>query len=130
MLDELRDLAHGIHPTALSQIGLEEAVRSMAERYTIPIDVNLPPDRFGDAAELTAYYLIAESITNAVKHAQATRITIRGAKSGGYLQVTVIDDGRGGASAAAGPASAASSTASAELAANWNWRAQPGSELR
>ena len=102
VLDELRDLAHGIHPTALSQVGLEQAVRSMAERYTVPIDVSLPPERFGDAAELTAYYLIAESITNAVKHAQATRITIRGAKSGGYLQVTVIDDGRGGASAAAG----------------------------
>ena len=102
VLDELRDLAHGIHPTALSQIGLEQAVRSMAERYTTPIDVNLPPDRFGDAAELTAYYLIAESVTNAVKHAQATRITIRGEKSGGYLQVTVVDDGRGGASAAAG----------------------------
>ena len=100
----------------------------MAERYTIPMSRTFRR-QFGDAAELTAYYLIAESITNAVKHPQATRITIRGAKSGGYLQVDVIDDGRGRGPGAAAPASAASSTASAELAANWNWRAQRGSEL-
>jgi signal transduction histidine kinase len=74
----------------------------MAERYPIRIDVDLPADRFGEAAELTAYYLIAASITNAIKHARATRIQVRGAKSGGWLRITVSDDGDGGANAAAG----------------------------
>ena len=102
VLDELRDLAHGIHPAALSQVGLDQAIRSMAQRYTIPIDVSLPACEFGDAAELTAYYLIAECITNAIKHARARRITVRGEKAGGTLHITVADDGQGGASVAAG----------------------------
>jgi signal transduction histidine kinase len=102
VIDELRDLAHGIHPAALGQVGLEQAIKSMAERYPIPIDVDLPAGRFGEAAELTAYYLIAESITNAIKHARAQRIQVRGAKSGGWLRITVSDDGDGGANAAAG----------------------------
>jgi signal transduction histidine kinase len=102
VLDELRDLAHGIHPAALNQLGLDQAIKSVAERYTIPIHVSLPPDRFGDAAELTAYYLIAESITNAIKHARASRISVRGEKSSGWLQITITDDGQGGACVSAG----------------------------
>ena len=70
VIEELRDLAHGVHPGALSQVGLEQAVTTMAGRYTIPIDVDLPPGRFTDDAELTAYYVIAESITNAIRHAR------------------------------------------------------------
>jgi signal transduction histidine kinase len=102
VLDELRDLAHGIHPAVLSQLGLDQAIRSMAERYTIPIDVSLPAGKFGDAAELTAYFLIAESITNAIKHARARRITIRGERSGSTLLIEVSDDGQGGAQVSAG----------------------------
>ncbi|HEY0934188.1 MAG TPA: ATP-binding protein, partial [Trebonia sp.] len=56
----------------------------------------------GDDAELAAYYVIAEAITNAIKHAQAARIAVRGEKSGGWLRVTVRDNGKGGASADAG----------------------------
>lgn len=102
VIDELRDLAHGVHPGVLNQVGLAEAVRTMAGRYTVAIDVDLPPGRFGDDTELTAYYLIAESITNAIKHAGAATITVRGQKSGGWLRITVSDDGKGGASADAG----------------------------
>jgi len=102
VLDELRDLAHGIHPAALSQLGLDLAIKSMAERYTIPVDVSLPAGRFDDAAELTAYYLIAESITNAVKHARASRIKVSGQRAGNWLLITVTDDGQGGASVSAG----------------------------
>jgi signal transduction histidine kinase len=102
VIEELRDLAHGLHPGALSQVGLEQAVRTMAGRYTIPIDVDLPPDRFEDDAELTAYYVIAESITNAIRHGRARRIAVSGQKSGGWLRITVGDDGQGGASADAG----------------------------
>jgi signal transduction histidine kinase len=102
VIDELRDLAHGVHPGVLSQVGLAEAVRTMAGRYTVAIDVDLPAGRFGDDTELTAYYLIAESITNAIKHAGAARITVQGEKSGGWLRITVSDDGKGGATAEAG----------------------------
>jgi signal transduction histidine kinase len=102
VLDELRDLAHGIHPAVLNQVGLEQAIKSMAERYTVPIEVSLPQGRFGDAAELTAYFVVAEAITNAIKHARANRIMVRGDKSGGFLRIAVTDDGQGGASVAAG----------------------------
>jgi signal transduction histidine kinase len=102
VIEELRDLAHGVHPGVLSQVGLAEAIRTMAGRYTVAIDVDLPPGRFGDDAELTAYYVIAESITNAIKHARASRITVRGGKSGGWLRITIRDNGQGGASADAG----------------------------
>jgi signal transduction histidine kinase len=102
VLDGLRDLAHGIHPAVLTQFGLDQAITSMAERYTVPIDVRLPPGRFGDPAELTAYFVIAEAVTNAIKHAGARRISVRGRRSGDVLEITVTDDGKGGAWAAAG----------------------------
>jgi signal transduction histidine kinase len=102
VIEELRDLAHGVHPGVLSQVGLAEAVRTMAGRYTVAIDVDLPPGRFGEDCELTTYYVIAESITNAIKHARAGRIAVQGEKNGGWLRITVSDDGQGGASADAG----------------------------
>jgi signal transduction histidine kinase len=102
VLDELRDLANGIHPAVLSQVGLDQAIASMAERYDIPIRVDLPPGQFGEEAEVTAYFLIAESITNAIKHAGCHRITVRGERADGFLVITVADDGRGGARPAAG----------------------------
>jgi signal transduction histidine kinase len=102
VVDELRDLANGIHPAVLSQVGLDQAIKSMAERYTVPIDVAIPPGRFPDTAELTAYFVIAESVTNSVKHARAHRIGVRGDWSGGWLRVEITDDGQGGACADAG----------------------------
>ena len=102
VIDELRDLAHGVHPGALSQVGLAEAVRTMAGRYTVAIDVDLPPGRFGEDCELTAYYVIAESITNAIKHARASLIAVQGEHRDGWLLVSVADDGQGGARADAG----------------------------
>jgi signal transduction histidine kinase len=102
VLEELRDLAHGLHPAVLTQLGLDQAITSMAERYTIPIDVSLPPGRFGESAEITAYFFIAESITNAIKHARARRITVTGERAGASLHITVGDDGLGGASISAG----------------------------
>jgi signal transduction histidine kinase len=73
----------------LSQVGLAEAVRTMAGRYTVAIDVDLPPGRFGEDCELTAYYVIAESITNAIKHARQPDSRSRGEKrrlAAGYDQ--------------------------------------------
>jgi signal transduction histidine kinase len=102
VIEGLRDLAHGIHPGVLHQVGLEQAIRSMAEQYPFPIDVRLPAGRFSEGAELTAYYVIAEAVSNAVKHARAGRITITGKAAGGWLSIAVTDDGQGGARADAG----------------------------
>jgi signal transduction histidine kinase len=102
VLDELRDLARGIHPAVLSQVGLAQAVQSLADRYTTPVEVDLPAGRFPESAELTAYFVIAESITNAIKHAAADEITVRGMLEDGFLRIVIADDGKGGASVSAG----------------------------
>ena len=102
VLDELRDLAHGIHPAVLTQVGLAQAVQSLADRYTTPVQVDLPEGRLGESAELTAYFVIAESITNAIKHADASEITVAGVLANGSLRIEIADDGKGAASASAG----------------------------
>jgi signal transduction histidine kinase len=102
VLDELRDLAHGIHPAVLSQVGLAQAVQSLADRYTTPVQVDLPAGRLAESAELTAYFVIAESITNAIKHADAGEVTVTGLLADGLLRIEIADDGRGGASMSAG----------------------------
>jgi signal transduction histidine kinase len=102
VLDELRDLAHGIHPAVLTQVGLAQAVQSLADRYTTPVQVDLPEGKLGESAELTAYFVIAESITNAIKHADASEITVTGVLADGSLRIEIADDGKGAASASAG----------------------------
>jgi len=97
-IDELRDLAHGIHPTILTDLGLGEAVHSLAEGSPVPIRLlELPAGRLDSTAEATAYYVVAEALTNAQRHARAEQITIRVIESGRYLRIEVGDDGAGGA---------------------------------
>jgi signal transduction histidine kinase len=99
-IDELRDLAHGIHPTILTDLGLAEAIRGLVDGAPIPIRVlALPAGRVDATAEATAYYVVAEAITNAEKHARAETITIRVLESGSgsFLRIEVGDDGAGGA---------------------------------
>ena len=102
ILSELRDLAHGIHPAVLSQVGLAQAVQSLADRHTTPVQVDLPAGRFPESAELTAYFVIAESITNAIKHANASEITVTGTLADDSLRIEIADDGDGGARVSAG----------------------------
>ncbi|MEU5262942.1 sensor histidine kinase [Amycolatopsis sp. NPDC021455] len=95
-IGELRDLARGIHPAVLTQAGLVPAVTSLAERCPVPASVSaaeLP--RLPAAVEATAYFVVAEAITNVLKHAGATRIGIRLAADAGRLTVSVRDDGAG-----------------------------------
>jgi signal transduction histidine kinase len=102
-VQELRDLARGIHPAVLSRWGLARAVESLAVRSVVPIRLGpLPTVRLDDAVEVTAYYVIVEAVTNTHKHAGAATIWIRGAVSDGMLRVEVADDGSGGADASAG----------------------------
>jgi signal transduction histidine kinase len=97
-IDELRDLAHGIHPTILTDLGLAEAIRSLTDASPVPIQVlKLPSGRLDSTAEATAYYVVAEALTNAQRHARAKQIAIRVIESGRFLRIEVADDGAGGA---------------------------------
>jgi signal transduction histidine kinase len=102
-IEELRELAHGIHPSVLTQYGLAHALTDLAAHSPTPIRlVELPGTRVDATAEMTAYFVISEAITNARKHAQATSIDVRAAASRGVLRVEIADDGRGGARESAG----------------------------
>jgi signal transduction histidine kinase len=97
-IDELRELAHGIHPATLTDFGFAQAVEGLALRSPVRVDLDeLPSGRLGDAVEATAYYVVAEAVTNAQKHARAASIRVRARALDGSLLVDVDDDGVGGA---------------------------------
>jgi signal transduction histidine kinase len=100
---ELRELARGLHPAVLTDRGLAAALESLADSAPLPVEVTgAPEERIAEAVEAGAYFVIAESITNAVKHADATRIAVRLERAPGALRIAIEDDGRGGADPAAG----------------------------
>jgi len=99
---ELRELARGIHPEVLTRRGLDPALCAMAERMPLPVEVTVPSDRFPEAVEAAAYYVVSESLANVVKYAQATRASVRAERVGGALVVEIVDDGVGGADIDAG----------------------------
>jgi hypothetical protein len=93
---DLDALANGLHPVGLAELGLL-AIGDLAARSTVPIEVTMPEQRFGIETESAIWYVCAEAVTNAVKHAHATRIWIVGRQVGGMLTVEIGDDGVGGA---------------------------------
>jgi signal transduction histidine kinase len=102
-IDELRELAQGIHPAALTDRGLASAIRGIAARSTLPISLlELPSTRLDDSAEATAYYLFAEALTNAQKHSHASSIRARATATTRTLTLEMADDGIGGATERAG----------------------------
>jgi len=94
---ELRDLAHGILPAALSHGGLRAGVETLVPRLRIPVTVDVTDERFPPALEATAYFVVAEALTNTLKHAHAQRARVSAARENGALRVEVRDDGVGGA---------------------------------
>lgn len=95
---ELQRLAHGIHPAELPKRGLTAALRTLARRSVTPVDVKAADvGRLHPEIEATAYYIAAEAITNAGKHASAGYVEIALARTSDVLQLTVTDDGVGGA---------------------------------
>lgn len=98
-VDELRELAQGIHPGILVQGGLAAALEALAGRSPIPVAVEATNERFRPDVEGTAYFVASEALTNVVKHAGATKASIRAARRGDTLVIEVEDDGAGGAAA-------------------------------
>ncbi|WOX15490.1 sensor histidine kinase [Streptomyces sp. N50] len=102
-LSEIRDLVHGIQPPILSDRGVDAAVAALTERFHVPVTVSSGLTRRPDVrVESTAYYIVAECLANAVKHASATSIHISLEEVEEQLLVVVTDDGVGGASPQAG----------------------------
>lgn len=97
-IDELRDLAQGLHPAILAEAGLGRALEALAERSTLPVTLETELDgRLPPTVEATAYFVVAEALTNTAKHAAATRVVVRARRTGERLTISVADDGRGGA---------------------------------
>ena len=101
-LQELRDLANGLHPAVLDH-GLDSALTSLATRAPLPVTVMVDIRQRPDApVELAAYYLVCEALTNVAKYAGATSATVSASRQGDRLVVEVVDDGNGGADPASG----------------------------
>ncbi|MDI6100487.1 sensor histidine kinase [Actinoplanes sp. NEAU-A12] len=102
-LDELRALSRGIAPPILVDRGLRAALTALAGRCTVPVDLDAPPlDRLEPAVESTAYFVVAEALTNVAKHSHASEVQVSVQRIATGLIVTVADDGVGGASLAKG----------------------------
>jgi signal transduction histidine kinase len=102
-IDELRELSHGTHPSVLTELGLADAVRSVAARSSVPVTTTaLPARRASEAVEATAYYVVSEAVTNAQKHSRASAIVVRVVNHGAGVTVEVSDNGSGGAVEAIG----------------------------
>jgi signal transduction histidine kinase len=93
---ELRELARGILPSVLTR-GLRAGVVSIASRLDLPVEVDVSSERLPPDIEASAYFIVAEALTNVVKHARATRATVWAAADDGVLTLEVRDDGVGGA---------------------------------
>ena len=100
--EELRELAHGILPSVLSRGGLRAAVESLTARVALPVTADVSAERFPPAIEATAYFLVSEALTNAVKHSRAQRAEVLGRLEAGELRIEVRDDGVGGAGTGGG----------------------------
>jgi signal transduction histidine kinase len=99
-LAELRELARGIYPALLTEAGLGPALTSLAERAPVPVVLGaVPPQRPPEPVEQTCYFVVSEAVTNAAKHASASRVEVSVVPDGGDLRVEVADDGVGGADA-------------------------------
>jgi signal transduction histidine kinase len=98
-LKELRELAHGIHPSLLSSGGLALAVPELAGRCPVPVEIDVQAEgRLPEVIESTAYFVVAESLANVAKHSRATRGWVRAQVRDGELELVVRDNGVGGAS--------------------------------
>jgi signal transduction histidine kinase len=103
ILGDLRELSRGIHPAILSEGGLGPALRTLARRSAVPVELQMATEgRLPERVEVTAYYVVAEALTNVAKHADASLVQVEVAADDGRVRLDVRDDGVGGADPARG----------------------------
>jgi signal transduction histidine kinase len=101
-LEELRGIAHGIHPAVLTREGLGPALTALAQQADLPVVVSAEPRRYDPVVESTAYFTVCEALANAAKHARARAVSVSARQHGDRLVVETVDDGIGGADTARG----------------------------
>jgi signal transduction histidine kinase len=102
-VEELQEISRGIHPAVLSRGGLGPALRSLARRSSVPVELQVEVDRrLPEQVEVATYYLVSEALTNAAKHSQASLLRVRAGADNGVVRLSIADDGVGGADLAGG----------------------------
>jgi signal transduction histidine kinase len=129
-LDELRELARGLHPAILTNQGLRAAVDQLALRCSLPVTVTGDPGRLPAQIESTAYFVVNEALANIAKHAAAGRATVALDHPDGRVVVTVADDGVGGADPAAGTGLAGLADRVAAVDGTFTVTSRPGAGTR
>jgi nitrate/nitrite-specific signal transduction histidine kinase len=103
VVEELREMSRGIHPAILTEGGLSPAVEALALRSPVPVELNVTCERrLAERIEVAAYYVVSEALTNAAKHARASRVLIDLQVVEGTLCLSIVDDGVGGADPSGG----------------------------
>jgi signal transduction histidine kinase len=98
VFDQVRELSHGIHPAILSEQGLQAALRALARRSAVPVELGLRVERrLPDHVEVAAYYAVSEALANAAKHAQASAVQVELGADDAMVRLAIRDDGIGGA---------------------------------
>jgi signal transduction histidine kinase len=120
-------LSRGIHPAILTDRGLDAAVTALASRASVPVEVHaLPEERMSSPVESTAYFVVAESLTNVARYADAELATVRVERRNGTLEVEVSDDGAGGADPDSGSGLRGLADRVAALDGSFTVRSEPG----
>jgi len=102
-IEELQEISRGIHPAILSKGGLGPALKTLARRSAIPVELEVDADRrLPEPVEAAAYYVVSEALTNAAKHSQASAVRVAVASDDGAVRVSIRDDGVGGAAPGGG----------------------------
>ncbi len=101
-LAELREIARGLHPAILTDRGLLQALETLAGRLPVAVDIDAPRERLPDDIEATAYYIVAEALTNVSRHAEADHARVTVTVDGSVVRCEIADDGRGGADVSLG----------------------------
>jgi signal transduction histidine kinase len=98
MIEEVREISRGLHPAILSQAGLAPALKSLARRSAVPVELKVQLEgRFPPTIEVAAYYIVSEALNNTAKHGRASVAKVTVGKDTGWLRIQVSDDGAGGA---------------------------------
>jgi signal transduction histidine kinase len=102
VFDQVREISHGIHPAILSERGLQPALKALARRSALPVELDLRAGRLPEPVEVAAYYAVSEALANAAKHARASVVHIELDTPDALVRLAIRDDGIGGADPARG----------------------------